>query len=200
MQLTKTLALAVLAPLVLLGCPAFMSDDFIIAPDGSVGGDDDGTSSSSGASSSGGSSSGTSSGASSSGASSSGASSSGTSSGGSSSGTSSGGGGDGGAGIGDASRAEGGTGDGSCASFCSGCCYGEICVDGGSSIACGKNGATCQNCTTLGGTCASAACSYPPVDGGCTLNCTCVPFYQVTCCKPDHTCGCRVAQGGVTCS
>ena len=41
---------------------------------------------------------------------------------------------------------------------CSGCCSGTICQGGTSNTQCGKNGASCTNCTTAGKVCQDQAC------------------------------------------
>ena len=48
------------------------------------------------------------------------------------------------------------------ASTCAGCCQGTVCKAGTSNSECGKNGASCANCTASGKVCQSQGCVVPP--------------------------------------
>ncbi len=85
---------------------------------------------------------------------------------------------------------------------CSGCCQDGMCVGGQSVATCGKGGATCKDCTGMGGACSSGACATKVADAGPAMTCTvskcplCIPVYQSSCCKTDMTCGCHTNFGG----
>lgn len=83
---------------------------------------------------------------------------------------------------------------------CSGCCDGTTCVAGSDSIACGKAGEACKNCTTTGRRCAAVGqpnertCEVPPTCGpgncpGCCVGNACVvATTTVACGKGGQAC------------
>jgi hypothetical protein len=85
---------------------------------------------------------------------------------------------------------------------CGGCCSNGQCVGGESVATCGKGGAQCKDCTSMGGACTSNACATKAPDAGPAKTCTaskcspCIPVYQSSCCKSDMTCGCKTNFGG----
>lgn len=87
---------------------------------------------------------------------------------------------------------------------CPGCCSNGECVGGQSVATCGVGGVACKDCTSMGGACTSGACTMKVADAAppvCTISkCGgCIPFYQMSCCKSDQTCGCVVSFSGGSC-